>query len=251
MLTEPGDDCLFPCWWGLIPGETRIVDARNYLNSFDSIAWSSWNRTTIQILQSQNSYITIDVSYEPKDEAIGWLRVIIQRYVKPTWGQDMSDLISYGDWLVTKITKPYSLPRVLSMFGQPAEVLIFTQKFTDMRMLNPMSLVVFYPDRGFMIEYVMATTYVGTYPNHSIRGCPYQAFPNYLFWEPLEKIVRNDVLSIIPRFKIYPSARNLVDSFISLEEATGMSIEEFITLFKGDENACITTPAEIWLTPSY
>ncbi len=253
LLSSPNDTCTFPCWWGLIPGQTRIVDAQNYLNSFRALSGASsfdaqGGHTYLYLPQSNNSYLAIHLEFKG-NYVFDWLQVSIYRNINVTHPTGEATYeISWNDPKLAEITKPYSLSQVLSTYGQPAEVLVFTYQVAMLNRPHPLSLVVFYPERGFMIEYVTDITYEGAAPNLNLKNCPSLAYPYFGFWTPTEEITLKDVASWIPGYQLNKDWLNS-GKFKTLEEATGMSIEEFYALYTNDESACITTPAEIWPMP--
>jgi len=254
LLSSKDQDCLFPCWWRLIPGQTRIVDAQNYLNSFRALPGGGpefnidHNYISFQLPQVQDSYFMISLEFEG-NHILNWLQVRIFRNVKVIQPSgEPSFEISWNDPKLKEIATPYSLTNIFSIYGQPAEVIVFTHQVALLNRPHPLSLVVFYPEHGFMVEYVASVSYEGTGPDITLKYCPSFAFPYFWFWSPSEKITLRDTVSWIQGYQLSEEWLN-AGKFKPLEEATGISIEEFYTLYTTDRNACITTPAATWPMP--
>jgi hypothetical protein len=252
LLSSPDETCLFQCWWGLTPGQTRMADAQNYLDSFSFYSGmrgfdNQKGSVLLVIPQEQDSHLDIDFQYGGKDGILEWLRVGIWRNIKVNHSNGESSYeISWGDPKLTELTKPYSLSRVLTTYGAPADVLIFTRQATLLNQPWPISLVLFYPEHGFMIEYVADDRPVIKRPG--VTWCQSLAFPYFWFWSPEQEITIKDVISWIDGYQLsYDSVAS--GRFKTLEHATDMNIDELYSLFTSDEDACITTPAELWPMP--
>ncbi len=244
--------CSFPCWWGLTPGETQVGDVRNLLESFSifSVGTPGWSseegHIRLIVPQTRDSFLHLTFVYKGRNEVLQrlWTRIQMMRRVTDADGRSNYE-VSWGDPLLAEITKPYNLSQVLSKYGRPSEVLIRTYRATLLNQPWPISLVVFYPDQGFMIEYVADGE--GS-PNSNIAWCPSLAFPNFWFWSPSTRITLSDVVSEIPGEQL--DQKSLVSgSFKTVEEAAGMSVEEFYSMFTNNEDKCLETPANLWPMP--
>lgn len=249
LLSSVDDSCLFPCWWGLIPEQTRILDAQNYLTGFGVLPGGGPKFETdegyisFQVPQSSSSYLDITFEFEGKDGILSWLQVDIQRRIKVTYsGGESGYEISWNDPALAEVIKQYSLQNILSTYGEPSDILVFTRQTGLLNRALPVSIVLFYPQHGFMIEYVTD----GQIISDNIIGCPSLAFPNFWFWSPSEQITMDDVVSTIGGYQIgYESIVN----FKTIQDATGMNIDEFYSSFKVDKNKCIETAQNIWPLP--
>lgn len=251
-LVSDRNACPFPCWWGLVPGKTRISDAQNFLNGFRALSVGSPVFRTrsgsidLSIYQSDNSYIYISTYFKGDSEIIDWLTVELQNQNQIT---DPDGTVRYetswSDPQLAEITDQYSLPQILEKYGMPSEVLIHTHQATLINQPWLISLVVFYPETGLMIEYV--TVGKGA-PESSIAWCPTLAYPIFWFWSPSIEISLPDVVRVMPTERL--NTDNLSSGkFKSLDEATDLSVEEFFSLYQSDENACIPTPTRLWPMP--
>ena len=248
-LLETNGGCELPCWWGLIPGTTRIFDARNYLNSFQVLSIGKplyndeWNYLTLHLPQSNNLYLHIATTFKGEKDKLEWLQVSLEMQYKVTNDEEQSWYeISWNDPALAEVVNQYSLQNILSAYGEPSDILIFTHQTGLLNRALPVSIVLFYPQHGFMIEYVTD----GQIISDNIIGCPSLAFPNFWFWSPSEQITMDDVVSTISGYQIDHES---IVNFKTIQDATGMNIDEFYSSFKADKNKCIETAKNRWPLP--
>ena len=252
LLSIQANDCSFPCWWNFVPGKTRIGDMQNYLNRYNAMSVGTpifhdkggliWLRFQIK----QNLYLSTTLEFKGDAGILTWQQVQVQLMRQVEFTDGTTYEISWGDSNLAEMTKSYNIAQIFSTYGKPTEVLIFTNQAALLNEPWPISLVVFYQEDGFMIEYVADDMPVTTYPG--VMWCPSLAFPYFWFWSPSKYTTIDDVLSWISGYQFN---NRLLESgkAKTLEEATGMSIDELVLLYDTDENACVTTPREIWPWP--
>ena len=136
----------------------------------------------------------------------------------------------------------YTLPQIFSNYGPPASVYIGT--WTEGPILGgpyiPFSVVLYYPETGFLIEYTSPNKKVGQY----VQGCPQLSLFTLYTVSPDEDISLEKILSNSSGDGI--RAEN-IDYFKPIEEATGMTIDEFYQKFKDPNNTeCLETPIDLW-----
>ena len=147
----------------------------------------------------------------------------------------------YGDAQFVKALKSYMLPQVLTVYGQPSQVFLRTHS-GDLPGWLPFSLLLSYPDQGILVEYDGP---IGEEEKHYgpleegevIRVCPWRSEINLWLWSP-------DNARTIARVT---GGYIDVGDYRSLEEATGLSIEQFYQTFSQPDNqTCLETPADLW-----
>lgn len=226
QLFETNGGCELPCWWGITPGQTRSIQALEFINSFAR-----------EVVISANSedqveyYATFDVpnSINPNEEFSFTLYIhngIVQSF------------FSEGSW---KSGMDYSLSGILTTFGPPSEVWVNAVPVT-MNDRPRYTYVLFYPEIGFMT----AKIGTGIVKNDTLEVCPQDSNspPPFLWlWSPeVQKTfddVANDVLiNVSPQIGI---------KYYLLEKVTNLDTETFFEIFS-DPNAedCIYTPIDIW-----
>jgi len=223
---QNGSECPLPCWWGATPGQTAWVSIQPFLQSLDA-----------DITRLGTAYLPPPlVGYEvsiPVSEDVNPLGRILIVYltnngiietISPTLGK----------------VPGYSLDKILSRYGVPSEVWLDTMDAPREGSL-PFRLHLYYAQQGFFVKYAVEAELLG----EKVVGCFELARPSgrpYLFlWDPSRLLSYRQVLeegrSLEPeRFRL------------PLEEATGISIEEFAEIYSNAESGlCIETPAEEWI----
>jgi len=123
-----GPKCPHGCWLGIIPGVTKIVEARAKLQAIPQIDNTSWHE--------EGNVITVDWNTRdfPCDVDI------IQK-------QDTVKNISFG------VGTPYDVNDFISLLGEPDEIGIMSNQIPD----NPgiqISYLIYYASRQFAIEVI-------------------------------------------------------------------------------------------------
>jgi len=249
LLSAEDETCTFPCWWNIIPGKTRIHDAQNYLNSFHALSIGEplfddeWNFIILQLPQSNNLYLDITFAFKEKKDILEWLQVSLEMKYKLTNNEGQSWYeISWNNPALAEIITPYTLQNILLKYGEPSTILLFTHQTALLNQPLPMSVVLFYPQHGFMVEYVID----GKITPNNITGCPSLAFPYFWFWSPSEQITIKDVASSIAGYQVDGET---IASFKTIQDAINMNTDQFYSLFKTDKNKCIETTKDIWPLP--
>ncbi len=129
---------------------------------------------------------------------------------------------------------------LLDEYGQPKEVWIRTYNQSREGDL-PFDTVLFYPGKGFMVRYAKAATEQGDL----IKGCPQDTgAPILAVWSYDEELLFPEANSRTLNFTAEGWA------YLSLEEATEMSVEMFYETFKDpDKTICLETPENLWPSP--
>jgi len=135
----------------------------------------------------------------------------------------------------------YSLPALLGIYGQPAEVHIRTYRQAREGDL-PFDTVLFYPQQGIMVRYDSQAEKVGG----RIRGCPQQRPALVLaLWSPAHAMTfleAADQTVEIRNEDWWP--------YHPLQEVTGMDVATFYQTFqKSNNSTCLETPADLWPQP--
>lgn len=149
----------------------------------------------------------------------------------------------YGDTLFAQTFEYYMLPSILSTYGAPEQVSLATwQDDPDHPRIKtqPFSLVLFYPDQGFFVEYVTEREVIG----NRYAGCPSKSHIYLGTWDPKKVLslpyVAQKAGSVINELN--------TDYFQSVEDATSLTLDEFYNTFKNPENTtCLETSRDLWL----
>ena len=226
-LLQNNAGCRLPCWWGFTPGVTHWEDAKRFLETFAKIV----DFPGLPTDKIYNPEITI-----PVPEKIHPLKYL--RYTYYTADGDNGKVIkqisaSSGD------VPNYRLPPILSEYGQPDEIWFQTSAGSGSSKDVPFKIVLFYSSHSFAVEYSMRVPL-----RMPIIGCPQQAkSPWFILWSAKDEKIYTDLAMETHNF-----GSGLDYPYISLEQATGMSVETFYDTFKNEGNTtCLETPLELWL----
>jgi hypothetical protein len=210
------DDCELPCFWGITPGETSWDYATNLLSS----------------ISVRSNYSDREIGMEKDflvqaDESLTDTIIAILLYSEDTT----------IDFMVITGLSVYRLPQVLDIFGEPSEIWVEA-------ISNPLPnssntyfyLILFYPEEGIRLFYGSAIS--GKVIEDTIHGCIDEG-PFIQLWNAQE------VKSMFD--PIHPAGKPLDWNILPIEEAVGMSVEEFHHAFvASNEPICVDTPRELW-----
>ncbi|MEP7137927.1 MAG: hypothetical protein ABI904_23615 [Chloroflexota bacterium] len=231
------NSCEFPCLWGISPGITHLDEVKN-LNRFSifsdggGVFSEKGGRLFLRIPQTNNLLLNLSLEVDMVDGIVDETFFGTQMVRKIGNGyEDVLGEQSYAD-----ITKGFSLSRVLSQYGEPSEVYIFTRKVVPLGDPWDFNIVLFYPKNRFMAYYESSVERV---KNGNILGCPSLASSYFWFWNPSKEVSMSDVI-----------ARYDLQQAKPIDVATDMNVKTFYTLFKEPGNEkCIETPQDMWPLP--
>jgi len=241
-LLQYNPDCLFPCWFGLTPGETddkatkalfeklAAVSLRTTLN--DDVDGAFWRINKDSFLLDT---ITSAIYDQSSSNILESLRITIEVKREVQAGELNT---AWENPLNEQFLQAYRLPSVLSTYNQPRNVLMFANEGW-----RYFELVLDYSDQGFVIWYSAPLDSEG----EKFLGCPEKAFVNLYLWTPdltytwAEGVTGNGDTSEID---------SLNRDFQPLEDVTSMTLDKFYDAFVNTENdTCLETPKELWPGP--
>ena len=238
MLAQ-NDGCKLPCWWGITPGETRWVDAREMLNSFvERIEEETYLKQ-----RADGSPYMIEIAYvyfergvpEPpySENAPGYFGI---RSINGI----VESILAYQD-----TASRYTLQKLLTENGPPLNVYINTTSASPTGKV-PFNLLVDFSEKGFMAFYHDDAPIIGD----TIYFCPKDYVPiKILVWSPSPEINQREKEEFIAGldYWIYDSG------LLPIQDVSNLTIEQFYVNFRNDNPACIVTSPPIWddLTPSF
>ena len=209
LLVEPVD-CEAPCFWGVVPGQTTLGEAKNI---FDHLGLKE-SRATVN---KKESY-TVEYEFDPGPSIIVTLRVQ-DDLVKNLRIKISPEIYQAG---ILRAWLAYSPETLITRYGTPSRVEFWVGRsatssgqYTIEMYFKAVDLIVQYFGYDIPVE------------NETYRVCPLS--DNF------------DLVSIW-------LGKNPVDpplNKVSLEEASSMTLEEFAELMTGDtESACINLKYE-------
>jgi hypothetical protein len=215
--------CSFPCFWGFTPGISKAESFYSFMYKFIEI--SPYIDMTIprdDIALYVNPYA--QGGYRGDSETISWISIDLRVRQKVK-----SIEIPYGDPYYSDYFKYYTLPYLLTTYGPPEQAYVFLDTgIADMGLgIDLYLLHLDYSKQGWVAHLQMPLWHI----KNKFVGCPSEALTSLRLWSP--DFPARD-------YELTPS------DLFTIEEATGMTVEEFYQKFKDPANTdCLETPSDI------
>jgi hypothetical protein len=244
QLLRDNSDCRLPCWWGITPSKTPTQNARSFLNQFSSIASTNsiqGDDGSMRLrIPNGDGLLYLIVEYQGSNDVINRLIVGISQLAQNENGE-YEDV--FGDPAFMEATQSFNLKEILNSYGQPEEVLVATYSLQPLGWPIFFDIQLFYPEHGFLIVYKSLMEFS---TNQQIKGCPSKGNIVMGLWEPGKY---NAIKDLPTNFKESLSSFPL-SSYLQVDKASGMSIQEFYDAFKNDNGTmCLETPSNLWPKP--
>lgn len=224
-LYETNNGCQLPCWWGIVPGETKWDVAAQLLELFDSNISFASNPGLInyspEIPLPPNVFDSASTTpiYSVRNGVVHGILTHVA----------MSDKTAPG------YLSAYILSTFLATYGQPTEIRLFTYRAPFEGNELPFFVLLIYPEQGIIAMYDDNGQRLGDV----VQGCPQKNVTSLL------KLWASD--SDLTVEQIIEGSSALRRDYRSLEEATGMDVATFYETFRQPENTtCLETPADLW-----
>jgi hypothetical protein len=226
-IVETNGGCLLPCWWGISPGETTWIEAKQFLDQYNAELSSSERIDHIVDNHSHTiTYYSADLYTE------GFPRGVGARF--EVWDDHkISSIYTSGQSTGSSL----EINNLLSTYGRPKRVSIsITPHVPDN--IFPFYLVLFYPDEYFGVAYDLLATKQGSIFN----GCPKGKIPRIWMWA-----TDSSNLISLEYIQNALTGYNTINIFIDLESASNFSMDEFYLEFLDPmSEACIESHADLW-----
>jgi hypothetical protein len=141
----------------------------------------------------------------------------------------------------------YLLPQALSNYGEPSNVFIGPDPEDDTPTRQtpwiPFSIVLFYPDQGFLVNYILPKKLEGDY----FRGCLREINElTIITWNPGQRKSISDILAEIPPSSwTWMTESRLKEFYRPIEQI--MPIDQFYEIYKNSNYPdCIQVPISLW-----
>lgn len=238
------NDCGLPCFAGITPGETLLIDASKTLLPFDGI--SDWNSLSEKGGQFGINYpkgdlifnLFFEILSSRNENRVQLLHVSTEALREIEGGY----LLVYDAKSYHELFRAYSLQNVLATYGKPSEVYM-TVEINEAEYDSPdfVLLWLLYPEKGFISKYTANAEVIDSI----VHGCPSKTFIELWFFHPYDNNkYKEDLLPfdmtlgyVLPT----PSIRTK-----PISEGLDMSLDEFHKLFSQPKNQCLETPQSIW-----
>jgi hypothetical protein len=243
-LLRNNGGCDFPCWWGIIPGETNLQTARSFLETYESISISN-------IFDADSGYARWFVN---EDDLIIDIRVSLVSDREPVaivegmhFVVQVTRRLDEGGFEVVwenplneRYLQAYRLPKILNTYGLPDDVLVQANEY-----YGEFYLLLDYSTQGFTIWYMADMEQNGDI----YRGCMANAYEYIYLWDPDLAYTWAEGITRTSSGEAW-EIDALREVFQPLEEATSLTLGEFYQIFSNPENtSCLETLVEIWPGP--
>ena len=223
------DDCLLPCWAEITPGQTSWEGARQLLEPMSGFSTVNITEDTVCGFGKCNG---IGWSLFPQTSADGGF------YSKLPENTIHLMIINIQDAGLqkTNLLETANLEMILSLYGVPSMLLVFTEPDLPGQIFLELTLV--YPERQFIIRY----SRYAKLDNENVVSCGPDSYMKLIVLDNPEQLMSLSSLANAAETKDL----HFDTWHKSLEEATGMTTNEFYEIFKEANAPCITTPISVW-----
>jgi hypothetical protein len=256
-LLKDNGACRLPCVWGFPLEETSPQFVPLFVERFGTNKGENKFEVSSRIsidsgvisseLWNQNTRVHIDFFYDIVASKLERVGIHSQIISETGQGNSMQSKPLYGDPFAKELLNYYTLPQILKNYGKPTQVYLYT--FTDPEYENvskiPFSIVIYYQESGFLVEYVVPRENSGDI----YVGCPSKwAFISIVAWNTgnnttLKEITQGNTTG-------YVLDKNSVDNFKPIEEVTTMTLDTFYEKYHSPTNeTCILTQRDFWPKP--
>jgi hypothetical protein len=222
LITKNGG-CEFPCWWSIQPDKTTWNEVEKFISGYPdnlSIPYqpgSTHDKRITAFFGDYENRISVDFSLT-KENVVKTMTV-------------------YPLMINLDITS------ALEKYGKPDQVWLYVMNAPEAHSLASFSILLFYPYRGIIIWYISPGNLEST---KWYRSCLEEFTTGLILWSPSKYRSFEEVISENPYGTVDYSLPSITDS-IPLEQATGMSVDEFYQNFTGKIlRDCLVTPRELW-----
>jgi hypothetical protein len=224
MTTNGG--CELPCWWGIVPGQASFEATQDEL-----ALHGFWVGGASASGPRGSDDFGVYLEFEVDDGLIQAARVS-GSYLQ---GTPMSEQYRHA---FARGWQRYSLAEILSRYGIPTEVFIYSPFQADRGDGPAYHLLVFYENLGIEIDYLGAAQSLGA---GYFRACPDL---NDIHWIQLFLFqadqVDNPIERVLPASSVsYIAGPDTVYERISWQHATGTTLQHFYNTFSVSGGSCI------------
>lgn len=216
-------NCLLPCWWGAIPGETRWSDIEPFLKSFASKIYYSFHSAEV-IMPLPAPYIVISASD-----------------YHATYHWDEIRRVIHSIYIDSVNVSGYDPITMMTLYGVPDEVWLHGTESSAEGVL-PFQLIMVYQGQGISFRYYVEATITG----ETLTAC----------FEPGIEVERPELFPAGPRIYLWvPGEYKTIEeispipweSYFPLESKTDLTVQSFYDRFMNpDELPCIDSPVDLW-----
>ncbi len=223
LADNQNPDCLLPCWWGAVPGQTYWYDYAPFLKSF--------------ALEIDDSPEKVAFAMLPAPKNIDYLGELHIAYrISP------SKIIT-AIRIASINVQGYDPRTMMALYGVPDEVWLKTFGWVLPGNVLPFQLIIVYQEQGISFRYYVDASSDG----ETVTVC---------FESGVVEMERPDLFPVRPRFYLWePGQSKTIDEianisegiYYPLEEKTDLTPQTLYEKFTNpNESPCIDTPSALW-----
>ena len=224
-LIVPDEKCKLPCWWNVIPGETK----------WDSV-YPSIKQLAFKIQESKNDQKETYSIFTYVPTSINRKGVLAQGFEVEN-GVVTSIFANPGN-------KEFTLKNLAGFFPTTIPQ-IYIRTFSESREVLPFYMIMYYPDQGVLVSYYSDAVIQGD----QVKGC-FNIFSNDIN-NPSQLIIKSPNMSF-KEFTKDPAILGVGESkyYLRLEEVSKITPQEIHTqIEEGGREICIETSTSQWPSP--
>lgn len=242
-LLNNNGNCHLPCFWGITPGKSVFEEAKSILlplnNISDSLNFNSIGINNVSAVYKEKDlgvYLHLNFGVSEKN-IVTWM-FFGSRVLRELNQGNYEEVFNHP--LYNQMLRFYSMPNVLSVYGEPTSILLRTNSEQPPQIRGNFDILLAYPERGTVVHYNMPMYIDET----KIAGCPENSTIELYLVDP------SGILSSSELLKIYSDAfGNSSVGYKFIGEVNSLSVSEFVQIFNEPSNKCIETPATHWPPP--
>lgn len=245
-LLKNNGDCSLPCFWGITPGKSKFEEARQILLPLNEIS-DSLNLNPIGVSNFNMVYKEIDLGVHlnlnfntsSNNDVVNWVSLTSWALRELSQGnfEDINNSVLYEQLL-----RIYSMPNILTAYGEPTTILLRTNSELPSQGKGDFNVLLLYYDKGILAHYKMPMEV----HESNIVGCPENSTIELFLVDPVGIESANDLLEI---YSDPYKFEDIYGHYKPINEATSLSLSEFVKIFSGFSSNCIETPAYYWTPP--
>lgn len=215
--------CQLPCWWGFQPGITKWEEAQQLLERLAIVPIHSSHL-------GDNTYHEVLIPTESKEmfSRPRWQNYWAHKGIIESIEINMTNIFPFADLVLT-----------IHTYGKPSEIWVNTGTFVPPGVTTTHFIfVMFYEEQGLMFRF---DDHKAKINDRVVIGCPTEMSGGLamILWDPGKK---RSFSEMSKKFHNFP--KDL--PHLPLEEATGVTVDEFYERYDQGEAACLQTPIELW-----
>jgi hypothetical protein len=231
-LISNNDNCRLPCLWGIIPGKSNVVDTINILLPLRSISRITVFNTNYGGIQIHDQVDTL--FYDFRIDYLAENDIISGAFLTAEVNTDSYPVFNSNNF--GRITAYYSLTNMLAEYGKPSSIYIRSTVYSTNPTGGPFDILILFADQGILVNYSTMMRISGS----NTIGCPLNAHIDVNLYPSGQG---NSFMKLIE-----PEWHERLPSYISLEEASKMTIDQFYQTYRIPTDQCIISPLGIWPT---